>query len=123
MNRTIKAMIVDDERLARNRLRSMLAEHPHIQIAAEADGVASALTAIRAIQPDVVFLDVQMPGATGFELVNQLEQPVKIIFVTAFDEYAIRAFEVNALDYLLKPVSPERLAVAIDKLSQEPAPP
>lgn len=120
MNRSWKAVIVDDERLARTRLRAMLEAHPEIAIAGEADGVQSALELIQKTQPEVVFLDIQMPGETGFELVNKLRHPVKIIFVTAFDEYAIRAFEINALDYLLKPVSAERLACAIQRLETPP---
>lgn len=116
MNR-LKAIIVDDERLARNQLRSMLAEHSAIQVIGEADSVQTAIDAIRDLKPDVIFLDVQMPGETGFDLLHRVESPLKIIFVTAFDEYAIRAFEVNALDYLLKPVNPDRLARSIERLS------
>jgi two-component system LytT family response regulator len=118
-----KAVIVDDERLARNKLRSLLAPHPQIQLVGEADGVDSAIETIERTIPDVVFLDIQMPGKSGFELVNRINLPLKIIFVTAFDEYAIRAFEVNALDYLLKPVNPERLAKAIGRLAAPPATP
>lgn len=121
MTSALKALIVDDERLARNRLRSLLAEYPSVQVVAEADSVKAALAAIRASTPEVLFLDIQMPGETGFDLINQLEQPIKIVFVTAYDEYALRAFEVNALDYLLKPVNPDRLARAIEKLQQNPA--
>ncbi|MGH9752389.1 MAG: LytR/AlgR family response regulator transcription factor [Blastocatellia bacterium] len=121
-----KAVIVDDERLARNNLRSLLAQHPQIRLVGEADDVDSAIDTIDRTRPDVVFLDIQMPGESGFELVNQIGQdnlPLKIIFVTAFDEFAIRAFEVNALDYLLKPVNPERLAKAIERLAASPATP
>ena len=117
-----KALIVDDERLARARLRTLLAAHPEITVVGEADGVAAALRAMAETPPEVLFLDIQMPGATGFDLVNQLERPVKIIFVTAYDTHAIRAFEVNALDYLLKPVPPERLAQAIARLDDAPQP-
>jgi two-component system LytT family response regulator len=117
-----KAVIVDDERLARNKLRSLLAAHPQIRLAGEADSVDSAIETIERTRPDVVFLDVQMPGKSGFDLVNRIDLPLKIIFVTAFDEYAIRAFEINALDYLLKPVSPERLAKAIERLATPPTP-
>ena len=123
MSKSLKAIIIDDERLARARLRSMIKEHSSMQVIAEADNVKGALEAIQSSRPDVLFLDIQMPGETGFDLVNQLEQPVNIIFVTAFDEYAIRAFEVNALDYLLKPVNPQRLKQAIEKLSKTPQPP
>ena len=115
------AVIVDDERLARNKLRSLLAPHPQIRLVGEADSVDSAIETIERIRPDVVFLDIQMPGKSGFELVNRINHPLKIIFVTAFDEYAIRAFEINALDYLLKPVNPERLAKAIERLDAPPA--
>lgn len=118
-----KAVIVDDERLARNKLRSLLAQHPQIRLVGEADSVDSAIETIERTGPDVVFLDIQMPGKSGFELVNRINLPLKIIFVTAFDEYAIRAFEVNALDYLLKPVNPERLAKAIERLASPPAAP
>lgn len=121
MSDKLQALIVDDERLARVRLRALLAAHPNLEIAGEADSVSAALRAIAATAPDVIFLDIQMPGATGFDLVNQLTQPVSIIFVTAYDEHAIRAFEVNALDYLLKPVSPERLALSLARLKTEPA--
>jgi two-component system, LytTR family, response regulator len=115
-----KAVIVDDERLARNKLRSLLAQHPQIRLVGEADSVDSAIKIIEQTKPDVVFLDIQMPGKSGFELVNRITLPLKIIFVTAFDEYAIRAFEVNALDYLLKPVNPERLAKAIERIAAPP---
>jgi two-component system LytT family response regulator len=124
-NNVWRAVIVDDERLARARMRSLLAAHPEIEIAGEADGVAAALAVIHAVAPDVIFLDIQLPGASGFDLVNQLNHPAHIIFVTAFDEHALRAFEVNALDYLLKPVTPERLAKALARLqqpSESPAP-
>jgi two-component system, LytTR family, response regulator len=124
-----KAVIVDDERLARNKLRSLLAQHSQIRLMGEADSVDSAIEIIERTKPDVVFLDIHMPGKSGFELVNkigqigQIHRPLKIIFVTAFDEYAIRAFEVNALDYLLKPVNPERLAKAIERLATPPTAP
>ena len=117
MNRIWKALIVDDERLARNKLRKMLADFPDVEIIGEADGVDSAIEIIDKSAPDVVFLDVQMIGASGFDLLERVANDFQIVFVTAFDEYAIRAFEVNALDYLLKPVKPERLRQAIEKLS------
>jgi two-component system LytT family response regulator len=113
-----RAVIVDDERLARQKLRSLLAAHPEIQTIGEADSVETATRLIAQTQPEVIFLDIQMPGASGFDLVNHLPEPVKIIFVTAFDEFAIRAFEVNALDYLLKPVNPQRLAATVARLSE-----
>lgn len=118
----LKTVIVDDERLARNKLRSMLSEYPQIEVVAEADSVQSAVRAIEGARPEVIFLDIQMPGESGFDLLHRLGHTCKIIFVTAFDEYAIRAFEVNALDYLLKPVNPERLARSIARLSAPESP-
>lgn len=111
-----KALIVDDERLARKELISMLAEFPEIKIAGEASEVSTAQKLIIETEPDVIFLDIQMPGESGFDLIDSIPIETKIIFVTAFDEYAIRAFDVNALDYLLKPVNPKRMKEAIDRL-------
>ena len=122
MNRPWKAVMVDDERLARSKLRAMLEHHPEISVTGEADSAEAAVRLISEERPDVVFLDIQMPGESGFDLVNRLERPLKIIFVTAFDEYAIRAFEINALDYLLKPVTQERLTRAVERLSHSQAP-
>jgi len=110
------AILVDDERLARKELRSMLAEHEIIDVVGEAETVAQAAELVRAKKPDVVFLDIQLPGETGFDLLEKISPACRIIFVTAFDAYAIRAFEVNALDYLLKPINPARLAQAIERL-------
>ncbi|NUM81587.1 response regulator transcription factor [bacterium] len=118
-----KVLIVDDERLARREMRLMLAGYPEIQIVGEADDLASAATAAEQYKPDVMFLDIQLAGESGFDLLERLTFPCKIIFVTAFDVYAIRAFEVNALDYLLKPLSTQRLNVAIRRLKHdEPVP-
>ncbi len=119
MSKTHRALIVDDERLARNDLKSMLKTHPNITIVGEASDAHSASKAIEQLNPDVIFLDIQMPGQTGFDLLNTADTCAKIIFVTAFDEYALRAFEVNAIDYLLKPVNPKRLKDAIEKLDGE----
>ena len=113
---TQTAILVDDEPLARSSLRALLAEHPEVEIVAEADDVRRAREVIEAHHPDVVFLDIQMPGGDGFELLEQLHEPPAIVFVTAHDEYAMRAFEVNAVDYLLKPVEPRRLAKAVARL-------
>ena len=116
------AILVDDERLARKELRSMLAEHEIIEVVGESETVTQAAELVQTKQPDVIFLDIQLPGETGFDLVEKISPGCKIIFVTAFDAYAIRAFEVNALDYLLKPINPARLAQAIERLTtQEPA--
>ena len=117
MEEIFKAILIDDERLARRELRSMLADHPEIKVIGEADSVRRAAELIRDAKPDVIFLDIQMPGESGFDLLDRVEAVFKVIFVTAFDDYAIRAFEVNALDYLLKPINPARLARAIERLS------
>jgi two-component system LytT family response regulator len=112
----MKALIVDDERLARLELRRLLAEHPEIEVAGEARGGEEALSMIPQLAPDLLFLDIQMPGLTGFELLERLEDLPQVIFTTAYDEYAIKAFEVNALDYLLKPIVPSRLAAALGRV-------
>lgn len=121
----LEALIVDDERLARKELRTLLASHPEVSVVGEADSVAAALAVLEGARPDLVFLDIQLAGETGFDLLEKVgAADFKTVFVTAFDAYAIRAFEVNALDYLLKPVNPARLKKAIDKLLlNEPAPP
>lgn len=113
----MKALIIDDERLARNELRRLLAAHADIEIVGEAVHVEDALAKAGALKPDLLFLDVQMPGADGFSLLEQLEPPLpQVIFTTAYDEFAVKAFEFNALDYLLKPVDPNRLVAALEKL-------
>jgi two-component system, LytTR family, response regulator len=111
----VKAIIVDDERLARVNLRTLLAPHPEIEIAGEAVSCESALELIHIHKPQLIFLDIQLGGETGFDLLELIDNSIKIVFVTAYDEYAIRAFEVNAIDYLLKPVNPERLKVAVER--------
>jgi two-component system LytT family response regulator len=112
-----RALLVDDERLARKQLRSLLAEFEEIEIVAEAGSVAEGLRAVEAHRPDVVFLDIQMPAESGFGFLEKAQQPFATIFVTAHDRFAVRAFEVNGLDYLLKPVESDRLAQAIGRLS------
>jgi two-component system LytT family response regulator len=119
MKKTFRALIIDDERLARKDLISLLRAHDTINVVGEADDVPSAVKAIERLSPDVIFLDIQMPGKSGFDLLEKTEVEARIIFVTAYDEYAIRAFEVNALDYLLKPVSPDRLAKTLEKLESQ----
>lgn len=119
----MKTILIDDERLARKELRTLLEKHPEIDIIGECANATEAKSMIEEQRPDLIFLDIQMPGKSGFELLEDLSYLPKVIFVTAFDEYAIRAFEVNALDYLLKPVEDFRLADAIKKLnSKEPEP-
>jgi len=119
MKKNFNAIIVDDERLVREELISMLTEFNNIKIIGEAEDVQSAKSLADKLNPDLIFLDIQMPGESGFTLIEHLNPSVKIIFVTAYDEYAVRAFEVNALDYLMKPVSQERLKKAIDRLTKE----
>ena len=112
------AIIVDDERLARRELRAML-EESHgaaVRVVGEAESVRTAAELVRTCDADVVFLDVQLAGESGLELLTLIDASVAVVFVTAFDQYAVRAFEVNALDYLLKPVAPARLARAIERL-------
>ena len=111
-----KALIIDDERLARNELRKLLQEFPEIEIIGEAMNAEEALRMIDELNPEVIFLDIQMPGKTGFELLQELDKVPTVIFTTAHDEYALKAFEFNALDYLMKPIDPQRLGDAIQKL-------
>jgi two-component system, LytTR family, response regulator len=118
----MKALIVDDEPLARRELRRLLTAFPRVQIVGEASDVDEAHERIEALTPDVVFLDVQMPGGTGFDLLARLDRVPRIIFTTAYDQYAVKAFDVSALDYLLKPIETDRLAAALEKV-QSAAPP
>ena len=112
------AVIVDDERLARFGLRTLLEEHAdQLHVVGEAASVADAARLVHATDADVVFLDIQLAGETGMDLLPLLGADVNVVFVTAHDEYTLRAFEVNALDYLLKPVEPERLAVTVNRLA------
>jgi two-component system LytT family response regulator len=112
----MSAIIVDDERLARRELVGLLAAHPEVAVAGQAASVDEAAALVRAVDPDIVFLDIQMPRRSGFELLEAADVRGRVVFVTAHDVHAIRAFEVNALDYLLKPVHPARLAVAIGRV-------
>src|SRR6478752_7639651 len=113
----MRAIIIDDERLARTELRKLLQDFPEVEVVDEAANADEAINKIDTLQPDLVFLDIQMPGKTGFDMLSELEKAPHVIFTTAYDEYALKAFEVNALDYLLKPVEPKRLADAIHKLA------
>ncbi len=112
----LKAIIVDDERLARVNLKKLLEPHTEIDIVGEAGSCERAVELINLHKPQLIFLDIQLSGETGFDLLEIIDNSIKIIFVTAYDEYAIRAFEVNAIDYLLKPVNPERLKVSIGRV-------
>ncbi|NOT91438.1 LytR/AlgR family response regulator transcription factor [Ferruginibacter sp.] len=113
-----KAVIIDDERLARNELKKLLLDFPEIEVIGEAANANEGLEKIENLSPDLIFLDIQMPGKTGFDMLQELEKAPHVIFTTAYDEYALKAFEVNALDYLMKPVEPKRLADALQKLQQ-----
>ncbi len=116
----MRALIVDDEPLSRERVRMLLAAHPEVEVIGECADGAEAVVTIRATSPDLVFLDIQMPELDGFDVLQQLEgtRMPSIIFVTAYDAYAIRAFEVNAVDYLLKPVDPARFAAALERATR-----
>ncbi|MFZ0455491.1 MAG: response regulator [Ignavibacteriaceae bacterium] len=112
----MKAIIIDDERLARVELKRLLTPFKEINVVGEAVNVEDALTKISELNPDLIFLDIQMPGKNGFELLEELDSVPRVVFTTAYDEYALKAFEYNALDYLLKPIEPKRLEDAIKKI-------
>lgn len=112
----MRAIIIDDERLARTELKKLLQDYPEVEVIDEAANADEGISKIESQHPDLIFLDIQMPGKTGFDLLSQLEKAPQVIFTTAYDEYALKAFEVNALDYLVKPVEPKRLADAIQKI-------
>jgi two-component system LytT family response regulator len=116
----MKALIVDDERLARLELRRLLAAHPEVEVVGEARDGDEASALVPQLAPELLFLDIQMPGMTGFELLERLDDLPQVIFTTAYDAYAIQAFEVNALDYLLKPIVPARLAAALGRVKATP---
>jgi len=118
----MKAIVVEDSRLAREGLVRMLGAFPEIEVVGQAEHPDSALVLIAAARPDVIFLDIHMPGATGFELLAALDYLPRIVFTTAYSEYAIRSFDYNTVDYLLKPISHERLATAVRKLCGQPEP-
>src|SRR6478609_1510337 len=115
----IKAILIDDERLARNELKKLLLDFPEVEVIAEAANAEEGIERIEAMSPDLIFLDIQMPGKTGFDMLAQLEKAPHVVFTTAYDDYALKAFEVNALDYLMKPIEPRRMADAIQKVMFE----
>jgi two-component system LytT family response regulator len=117
------AILVDDERLARRELSHLLTAHPAIQVVGQAASVDEAAALVSRLDPDVIFLDIQMPRRSGFELLDACDVRGQVVFVTAHDVHAMRAFEVNALDYLLKPVHPDRLALTVARLTRAPAAP
>lgn len=112
----MRALVIDDERLARKELINLLNQLETVEVVGEAIHVEDAKEKIEQLQPDVIFLDIQMPEKTGFDLLEELDQVPQVIFTTAYDEYALKAFQVNALDYLLKPIDPKRLEEAVLKL-------
>lgn len=112
----MRAIVIDDERLARKELITLLNQLESVEVVGEAVNVDDAKDKIDQLNPDVIFLDIQMPEKTGFELLEELDNVPHVIFTTAYDEYALKAFQVNALDYLLKPIEPKRLEEAIIKL-------
>ena len=111
----MRALLIDDERLARAELRRLLAAHPEVEIIGEAVNAAEGVQQIATLKPDLIFLDVQMPGGSGFDMLAALEEAPEVIFTTAFDQYALQAFEVNALDYLQKPIQANRMAAALQR--------
>jgi two-component system, LytTR family, response regulator len=115
----MRALIIDDERLARKELMNLLEEHPSIEIVGEATNADEAAQMINELNPDLLFLDIQMPGKTGFQLLEELDAVPLVVFTTAYDEFALKAFEVSALDYLLKPIQAERLADTISKIAEK----
>lgn len=114
-----RVLIVDDEHLARQAMRRLLANHPEVEIVGEAEGVSDALREIERARPHLVFLDIELGGADGFDLLARLETPPVVVFVTAYAEHAVEAFAVDAVDYLLKPVDPERLAESLKRAGRE----
>ena len=115
----MKTLIIDDTKLARTELAYLLSSHDDIEVVGEADNGKRALEMIRKTTPGLIFLDIQMPGMNGFEMLEKLDETPEVIFVTAYDEFAIKAFDYNALDYLQKPVTPERLQNALDKVREK----
>jgi len=111
----MRVLIVDDERLARAELRRMLSKHPGVEIIGEAANAAEATQMVASLDPDLLLLDVQMPGGSGFDLLAALDDAPEVIFTTAFDQYTLQAFEASALDYLMKPIEPQRLTGALER--------
>ena len=119
----MRVLIVDDEHLARQAMRRLLAAHPTIEIAGEAESLTEALQAIERFKPQLVFLDIELGGGDGFDVIAALETPPTVVFVTAYPQYAVEAFAVDAVDYLLKPVEPERLAESLARVERKIAKP
>jgi two-component system LytT family response regulator len=118
MSARLRAVVVDDEPLARARLRRLLAQHPEVDVLADCGSGEESIATLQELRPDVAFLDIRMPDMDGFDVLDALgpQRPPQVVFVTAYSEHAVRAFEARALDYLLKPVSAERLKQALERL-------
>lgn len=116
---TIKTIIVEDSRLARNELKELIKRHPELEVIGEAENVDAAYVMISEMKPQLIFLDINMPGKDGFELLEMLDDVPVTVFTTAFDEYAIKSFEYNALDYLLKPINEKRFGDAVQKIKDK----
>lgn len=115
----MRALIIDDERLARKELMKLLEDHPSIEVVGEAMNADEAVNMVNELNPDLLFLDIQMPDKTGFQLLEMLDSVPVVVFTTAYDEFALKAFDVNALDYLLKPIQAERLSETVSKLLEK----
>jgi len=122
MDKIWKVLVIDDEPLARQRLKRLLKAHDNIHILGEAANGAEGIQQIEALNPDVIFLDIEMPVYNGFEMLSRLKDPPRVIFTTAYDQYAVKAFEEESVDYLLKPIEQERLAKAVSRLQQKQDP-
>jgi two-component system LytT family response regulator len=121
VSKSLSALVVDDEPLARRRLFDLLAQHPEVRVVGEADRGPGAVAQIDALRPDVVFLDIELPECDGLEVIRRVQHQPMVIFTTAFDRYAVTAFELAAVDYLLKPFGAARLAIALDRLTRDPS--
>lgn len=117
--KAIRTLIIDDERLAREELSKILAQFPQLELIGQASNAEEGISTINTLQPDLVFLDISMPGMNGFEMLKQIEDVPQVVFVTAHDDYALEAFENQAIDYILKPVDPNRIAQVVKRLSME----
>lgn len=116
MTARLRVVVVDDTRLARQELRTLLGAHADVDLVGEADDVPSGRESVMRLRPELLLLDIQLPSGTGFDVLDGLDPVPLVVFTTAYDQYALRAFEANALDYLVKPVVPERLAAALDRV-------
>lgn len=118
----LKAVIIEDSRLARNELKKLIKQHHQIQLVGEAENADQGFDLINSTNPEIIFLDIQMPEKDGFELLEMLDEVPLIIFTTAFDEYALKSFDYNTFDYLLKPINPERFSITMSKIIEKNLP-